>query len=276
MNHETADAVEQEVLNRAETLALDLARQAGVLIRDRLYDDREILHKGRVDIVTDADQAAELVIAGGITAAFPDHRLIAEEGARGNESSSYGWVIDPIDGTTNYAHRLPQFAVSIALEFHGEPVIGVVYDPMRDELFHARIGRGAFVNDRPIHVSGTADLIASLLASGFSYNIEERPMSYALWIDINDQAQGLRRAGAAALDICYVAAGRLDGYFEKPVNAWDIGAGAIIVLEAGGRLSALDGTPFGLYDRTICATNGIIHDELVGAIQKTLSETSVT
>lgn len=269
---DTPALLDQELLARAEAKAIELAREAGTLIKDRLYDERDVTMKGRVDLVTDADQAAERIIAGGLTSSFPDHRLIAEEGARGNDTSPYGWVIDPIDGTTNYAHRLPQFAVSIALEYLGDPVLGVVYDPMRDELFRARIGGGAFVNDRPIHVSDTNELIASLLASGFSYNIEERALSYALWMDINNQAQGLRRAGAAALDICYVAAGRLDGYFERPVNAWDIGAGAIIVLEAGGRLSSLEGEAFGLYDRTITATNGRIHDQLVDAIRTTISQ----
>ena len=265
-----ANGPDSTVLDRAESVAIALAREAGLMIRDRLEDERAITHKGAVDLVTDADHASEVIVAGGLSKAFPDHRLIGEEGSRGSESSPYGWVIDPLDGTTNYAHRYPHFAVSIALEFKGAPVLGVVYDPMRNELFHAKLGSGAFVNDRPIHVSETTDLIQSLLASGFSYVIAERETSFALWKEINNTAQGVRRDGAAALDMCYVAAGRLDGYYERPVNAWDIGAGAIIVLEAGGRLSSLEGATFGLYDREVTATNGKIHDELVGQILRTL------
>jgi myo-inositol-1(or 4)-monophosphatase len=253
-------------------VALKIAREAGVMIRNRLFDERAVTMKGSVDLVTDADHASEEILAGGLRDAFPEHRLIGEEGSRGSESSRFGWVIDPLDGTTNYAHRYPHFAVSIALEFDGEVILGVVYDPMRDELFHARIGQGAFINDTPIHVSETNQLIGALLASGFSYIIEERTHSFALWKEINNTAQGVRRDGAAALDMCYVAAGRLDGYFEKPVNAWDIGAGAIILLEAGGKLTSLEGGPFRLYDREVTATNGKIHDELVSVIRKTLGD----
>jgi myo-inositol-1(or 4)-monophosphatase len=269
---ETTPGPDELLLDRAEAVALKLAREAGELVRDRLDDVRAVTMKGSVDLVTDADQASEEIIAGGLREAFPDHRLIGEEGSRGSESSRYGWIIDPLDGTTNYAHRYPVFAVSIGLEFDGEVVLGAVFDPMRDELFHARVGRGAFINDTPIRVSETDELISSLLASGFSYIVEERTHSFALWQAINNAAQGVRRGGAAALDICYVAAGRLDGYFERPVNAWDIGAGAIILLEAGGKITGLEGGPFGLYDREATATNGKIHDELVGTIRKTLGD----
>jgi myo-inositol-1(or 4)-monophosphatase len=277
----TADNVKPEspdsrVLDDADATAIALAREAGALIRDLLHLDRAITHKGMVDLVTDADHASEEIVAGGLSTAFPEHRLIGEEGSRGRETSPYGWLIDPIDGTTNYAHRYPHFAVSIALEFHGEPVLGVVYDPMRDELFRARLGGGAYLNDEPIRVSATSDLIQSLLATGFSYNISERAAGYALWTDINSIAQGVRRDGSAALNMCYVAAGRLDGYFERPVNAWDIGAGAIIVREAGGTLTNLDGAPFGLYDNQVIATNGRIHTELTDRIQSVISALGVT
>jgi myo-inositol-1(or 4)-monophosphatase len=272
----TPSTPDNQVLDRAEETAIMLAREAGALIRDLLHQDRAITHKGMVDLVTDADHASEEIVAGGLSAAFPEHRLIGEEGSRGRETSPYGWLIDPIDGTTNYAHRYPHFAVSIALEFHGEPVLGVVYDPMRDELFWARLGGGAFLNDEPIRVSATTDLIQSLLATGFSYNIAERTAGYALWTDINSIVQGVRRDGAAALNMCYVAAGRLDGYFERPVNPWDIGAGAIVVREAGGTLTNLDGEPFGLYDNQVIATNGLIHDELTDRIQSVITTLDVT
>jgi myo-inositol-1(or 4)-monophosphatase len=264
-------SLDQAILDRAEETALRLALEAGTLIRDRLYDERDVVLKGAVDLVTDADEASEAIVGGGIREAFPDHRLIGEEGTRGAADSAWGWIIDPIDGTTKYAHRYPHFCVSIGLEFEGAPVLGVVYDPMKDEVFRARIGQGAFLNDRPLRVSTTPTLIQSLLATGFSYTISERGPAYALWAEINSHAQGVRRDGSAALDMCYVAAGRLDGYFEQPVNSWDIGAGAIIVLEAGGRVTATDGGPLGLYDNQMVATNGHIHDELVDRIRLSLA-----
>jgi myo-inositol-1(or 4)-monophosphatase len=269
--HVTPVSPDVSVLDLAEETAIALAREAGTLIRDLLFRVRAVTHKGTVDLVTDADHASEVIVAGGLSKVFPDHRLIGEEGSRGSETSPYGWIIDPIDGTTNYAHRYPHFAVSIGLEFDGQPVLGVVFDPMRDELFRARLGAGAFVNDTRIRVSETSELIQSLLATGFSYNIAERTAGYALWTAINSVAQGVRRDGAAALDMCYVAAGRLDGYFERPVNPWDIGAGAIIVLEAGGTLTNLDGSEFGLYDEQVIATNGHIHRELTERIQDTIA-----
>jgi myo-inositol-1(or 4)-monophosphatase len=275
-NTESFASPDTDLLDRAEETATALAREAGQLLKSLLHQERAVTHKGTVDLVTDADQASEEIVAGGIRAAFPEHRLIGEEGARGSETSDYGWVIDPLDGTTNYAHRYPHFAVSIGLEYRGRPVLGVVYDPMKDELFHAREGRGAFVNGAPLRVSAIPDLILSLLASGFSYNINERAASYALWTDINSLAQGVRRDGSAALDMCYVAAGRLEGFYEKPVNAWDIGAGAIIVREAGGFLTNLDGSEFDLYAREVVATNGLIHEELLGQISKTIASLDLT
>jgi myo-inositol-1(or 4)-monophosphatase len=202
---------------------------------------------------------------------FPDHRLIGEEGSRGSGDSPWGWVIDPLDGTTNYAHRYPHFAVSIGLEYKGEPVLGVVYDPMREETFHAVKGGGAFVNAIPLHVSDIDQLIDALLTTGFSYQIAEREESFKVWPVINNTAQSVRRDGSAALNMCYVAAGRLEGFYELPVNAWDIGAGTIIVREAGGTVTNYDGSPFGLYDRQVIATNGLIHDQLVRGIQDTLA-----
>jgi myo-inositol-1(or 4)-monophosphatase len=259
------------LLERAMQTAQQLAHAAGTLLRDKLHQPRSVSHKGQVDLVTDADKASELLIAGGLREAFPDHRLIGEEGSRGSGDSPWGWVIDPLDGTTNYAHRYPHFAVSIGLEFEGEPVLGVVCDPMREETFHAIKGRGAWVNDTPITVSDIDALIDALLATGFSYQIAERSESYHLWTVINNTAQGVRRDGSAALNMCYVAAGRLEGFYELPVNAWDIGAGAIIVREAGGIVTNYDGSPFGLYDRQVIATNRLIHDQLVRGIQDTLA-----
>jgi len=251
--------------------ALYLAHRAGPLLREKLHEPRSVTHKGQVDLVTDADRASEILVATGLREAFPDHRLIGEEGSRGATDSPWGWVIDPLDGTTNYAHRYPHFAVSIGLEYEGEPVLGVVYDPMRDETFRAVKGAGAFVNATPLHVSDIDQLIDSLLTTGFSYQIAERDESYQLWPIINNNAQSVRRDGSAALDMCYVAAGRLEGFYELPVNAWDIGAGAIIVREAGGTVTNYDGSPFGLYDGQVIATNGHIHTQLVDIIQQSLA-----
>jgi myo-inositol-1(or 4)-monophosphatase len=270
-SHNQEQQVDHELLDRAMTVALNLAHEAGTLLREKLDLPRSVTHKGQVDLVTDADQASEIIVANGLREAFPDHRLIGEEGSRGSVNSPYGWVIDPLDGTTNYAHRYPHFAVSIGLEFLGEPVLGVVYDPMREEVFQAIRGRGALLNGRPIAVSTIDTLIDALLATGFSYQIEERHNSYVVWTAINNTAQGVRRDGSAALNMCYVASGRLEGFYELPVNAWDIGAGAIIVREAGGTVTNYDGSAFGLYDRQVVATNGHIQDQLIAGIREALT-----
>jgi myo-inositol-1(or 4)-monophosphatase len=216
------------------------------------------------------------LIAGRIREAFPRHRLIGEEGARGAQSGDaepmpFGWVIDPLDGTTNFAHGYPHFAVSIALEHEGDPVLGVVFDPMRDELFVAERGDGATLNGEPISVSTSRELIVSLLATGFPYDLSRRGPSNALWDAFNGRCQGVRRDGSAALNLCYVAAGRLDGFWEQPLQAWDIGAGALLVREAGGTVTALDGGPFDLYDHQVLATNGHLHEPMREIIASTLA-----
>jgi myo-inositol-1(or 4)-monophosphatase len=262
-----------DVISRALPFAKSLALEAGALLRSYQESGFAIQHKGTVDLVTDADKASETLIAGRICEVWPDHRLIGEEGARGSEASDdapFGWIVDPLDGTTNFAHRYPHFAVSICLEHLGEPVVGVVYDPMKDELFAAAQGLGATLNDRPLKVSATTSLQQALLATGFSYDIAERSESSALWTTFNNGTQGLRRAGAAALDISYVAAGRLDGYFERPVNAWDIGAGVVLVREAGGTVTSLEGDPFDLSRREIVAANPLLIDQIHRLVAVTL------
>ncbi len=260
----------------ARDLAVELAREAGALLRGHVARVREIDHKGTIDLVTEADRASEALIAGRIREAFPRHRLIGEEGARGvpaveGEAMPYGWVIDPLDGTTNFAHGYPHFAVSIALEYEGEPILGVVYDPMRDELFVAEQGQGATLNGEPIRVSTSRELIGSLLATGFPYDLSRRGPSNALWDAFNCRCQGVRRDGAAALNLCYVAAGRLDGFWEQPLQAWDVGAGAILVREAGGTVTALEGGRFDLYDHQVLATNGHLHAPMLEIISATLA-----
>jgi myo-inositol-1(or 4)-monophosphatase len=259
----------------ARQLAIDLARQAGALLRDRLDVPREVQHKGTIDLVTDADRASETLITTGIRGVFPDHRLVGEEGARGAAEngegpSPYGWLIDPLDGTTNFAHRYPHFAVSIALEQLGSPILGVVYDPMRDEMFVGEHGEPSLLNDRPITVSDTQVLLASLLATGFPYDLAKRRESNALWQAFNGSAQGVRRDGAAALNLCYVAAGRLDAYWERPVQPWDMAAGVVIVRGAGGIITSLEHDEHDVYSNEVVATNGHLLGEVRGLIRTTL------
>lgn len=270
----------ETTLDRGLTLATDLVVKAGAILRDRLDDERQVSHKGIVDLVTDADHASEALIWAGLKAVFPDHRMTGEEGSVGADVSMaeqpFGWVFDPLDGTTNYAHRYPHFAVSICLEYNGEPVVGAVYDPMRDELFAARKDHGATLNGVPISVSATGSLQHSLLASGFSYDLSDRAAQMVLWEHFNNAARGVRRDGAAALDLCWVANGRLDGYWERPVQSWDMGAGVIIVREAGGIVSALEHDGFDLYTPEALAANPVIHRQMRDAIANALIGTEIT
>lgn len=263
-------SLDQAMLDQAFTLAVDLAQEAGAILRDRLLDVRSVEMKGSVDLVTDADRASETLISTGLRSTFPDHRMTGEEGSVGADlpvdEQPWGWTFDPLDGTTNYAHRYPHFAVSICLEYRHEPVMGVVYDPMRNELFAARQGQGATLNGTPIAVTACEDLRSALLASGFSYDINDRPRQFREWEVLNNAARGVRRDGAAALDMCWVAAGRLDGYWERPVCSWDVGAGSIIVREAGGLVTAIDGSPYDLYGHEIMATNPRLHTRLSEAV----------
>jgi myo-inositol-1(or 4)-monophosphatase len=261
--------VERIDLDRARTLAVDIAREAGALLRGKL-GAVTVDFKSTVDLVTDADRASEALIAARISSVFPDHALVGEEGTRGPtgdiDRRGYSWIFDPLDGTTNYAHGYPHFAVSIALEQAGETLIGVVYDPMRDELFEATRGGGATLNGAPMGVSSTAELIRSLLATGFSYDLTARAENLAMWNAFLNICQGTRRDGAAALNLTYVAAGRLDGFWERPLNPWDIAAGALIVKEAGGAVSAFDGGMFDPFDREVVASNSVIHNVMLEVI----------
>jgi myo-inositol-1(or 4)-monophosphatase len=255
-------------LTEAHVFAVELARRTGAKLRERFTEARSIEHKGTIDIVTDADTAAETMIAGAIRERFPDHRLLAEEGATGanDGTSPYRWVVDPLDGTTNFAHYYPHFAVCIGLERDGELLVGAVYDPMRDEMFEAARGRGARLNGAPVHVSQRSELITSLLASGFPYDLDAREASNRLWVRFNDQTQGVRRDGAAALNIVYVAAGRLDGYWERPVMPWDKAAACLVAMEAGATVTGLTGQPFDVDDNGVTVANPELHSLMVAEI----------
>ncbi|MDQ4044295.1 MAG: inositol monophosphatase [Chloroflexota bacterium] len=260
--------MDRDLITEARMFAVDLARETGVMLRQHFSEARDIEHKGTIDIVTDADRAAETLIATAIRERYPEHRLLAEEGATAAEdgASPYRWVVDPLDGTTNFAHHYPHFAVCIGLEREGELLVGAVYEPMRDEMFEAAKGQGARLNGQPIHVSRRSELIASLLASGFPYDLSAREVSNRLWVRFNDQCQGVRRDGAAALNIVYVAAGRLDGYWERPVMPWDKAAACLVAMEAGAIVTGLTGEPFDVDDLGATVANPELHAVMVSEI----------
>ena len=247
-------------------IATEAALAAGVVLQDYLGKlEDAITEKGRPgDLVTAADKASEQVILQVLRRHFPQHSILAEEsGKLGNQDNEFLWAIDPLDGTTNYAHQYPCFAVSIGLLIHGVPKVGVIYDPFRDELFRAAAGLGATRNRRPIQVSQTTELGKSLLVSGFAYDRRETAdNNYAEFCHLTHLTQGVRRDGAAALDLAYVACGRVDGYWERGIAPWDVVAGIILVQEAGGNVTAYDGTPINIDSGRILATNGHIHKQL--------------
>lgn len=255
-------------------LARLLARQAGGLQRARYETDLTIATKSRaIDLVTEVDRACEALIVEGIGATFPGDAILAEEGGRGAEdgagrSTPFRWIIDPLDGTTNFAHGFPRFCVSIGIEHDGERAVGVVYDPLLDECFEAAKGRGAWLGDRRLAVSRESELARGLFATGFAYDVHDAiDDNLAAFARVVKTARGIRRDGSAALDLCYVAAGRVDGYWESKLNPWDVAAGFLIVEEAGGRLSGANGGKIDPSGRDVVATNGRVHEALLAAIR---------
>ena len=251
-------------------VAVDAARAAGRLLRDELSGARRIAYKGSpTNLVTEMDQRAEALILERLRGAFPDDAILAEEHGAAAGRSGRRWIVDPLDGTTNYAHGVPVFGVSIALEEAGRPVLGVVYDPTRDELFVGERGAGATLNDVPIRVSATATIGESLLVTGFPYDIRETTdTNLKEYAAMSLRAQAVRRLGSAVIDLAYVACGRFDGFWELRLGPWDVAAGAVLVEEAGGRITGIDGGALDLDAPTLLATNGIIHDAMLTALKE--------
>ncbi len=251
-------------------VATEAVLAAGAILQDYWGNLEAIEEKGRPgDLVTEADKAAEAVVLQLLHRHVPDHKILAEEsGQLGNQESAYLWAIDPLDGTTNYAHQYPASAVSVGLMIDGIPQVGAIFDPFREELFRAAKGLGATRNRRTIRVSDTATLEKSLLVTGFAYDRRQTTdNNYAEFCHLTHLTQGVRRSGSAALDLAYVACGRLDGYWERGLSPWDIAAGIVLVEEAGGTVTAYDRSPLNISSGRILATNGLLHISLSQALQ---------
>jgi myo-inositol-1(or 4)-monophosphatase len=230
------------------------ARRAGEVLARKFNEVRTVEYKGGIDLVTDADRASEAVLLEHIRKHFPSHEILAEESGQ-TQGQGFRWVVDPLDGTTNYAHRVPHFAVSVGVEGPDGLLAGVVYDPMRNELFSAAKGHGATLNGVPIRASATAKLIEAMLCTGFPYDVHQNPEGpLGLFSKLLLKARAVRRMGSAALDLAYVAAGRWDGFFEFSLKPWDIAAGALLVSEAGGSITRIDGGTLSLSQGDVLAS----------------------
>lgn len=248
--------------------AIHAAREAGKLQIRMRQNDLEIEKKGDVNLVTQADRDSEALIRKIIFEKFPDHSFIAEEGTESHQKSKYLWIVDPLDGTTNYAHSFPVWCVSICLLENLKPIVGCVYNPNLDELFTAEKGRGSYLNNKKIAKSKTSKLSDSLLATGFPYDIRESSgTNLREFARFSLAAQAIRRAGSAALDLSYVACGRFDGFWEFKLSPWDIAAASLMASESGCRLSNWTGGPFDIFSGEVLATNGLIHDEMIAVLK---------
>jgi len=249
-----------------------IAREAGALLMGYFHQGLKIEYKGDADLVTAADRASEALIRDRVSKQFPSHDVLGEEQGLKDSGSEYRWYVDPLDGTTNFAHGFPVFCVSLALEHRtgneGKRIAGVVYDPTRDELFSAEQGKGAQLNGKPIHVSKIAQLKECLVSTGFPSHKRHKNPNIFFYHQITLRTHGVRRAGSAALDLCNVASSRFDGFWEFNLNPWDTAAGVLIVEEAGGKVSRFDGSAFQLDSRETLASNGLVHDALVHEFQE--------
>ena len=262
-----------------------IAREAGALLLQYFHQGLKIEYKGDADLVTAADRASEALIRERISQQFPSHDVLGEEQGLNDTGSDYRWYVDPLDGTTNFAHGYPVFGVSMALEHRvlehqaldqERRIAGVVFDPTRDELFTAERGKGAHLNGKPIRVSRASELKECLLATGFPSHKRHQNPNIHFYHQITLRTHGVRRAGSAALDLCNVACGRFDGFWEFNLNPWDTAAGVLIVEEAGGKVSRFDGSPFELDSRETLASNGLVHDALLHEFQEIFAGRGLT
>jgi myo-inositol-1(or 4)-monophosphatase len=254
-----------EMLQKAEVIV----RRAGAVLKEGYGNVRHIQQKGAIDLVTEFDVRSEEIIISALQKEFPDHAILAEESGLNATISDYQWVIDPLDGTTNFAHGIPIFAVTIALLKNKTPIVGVVYDPLRDEMFSAEEGQGATLNNSPIHVSSQADLGQAVISTGFPYDLRTNPRNnLAQFVQFQFRTQAVRHVAAAALDCTWTAMGRLDGYWEYGTKQWDVGAGALIVREAGGHVTSAEGGENFLEDETIVVSNRLLHEPMLRVLRE--------
>lgn len=250
---------------------MQIAREAGEILVQKL-GTAKVSTKGDIDLVTEADLASEALIIERIKSYYPQHGILAEESGEavlvGGKQSEWKWIIDPLDGTTNYAHGYPCFCVSIALERAGELQLGVIYDPMRDEMFAAERGQGATLNNRKIKVSDVDLLSQAMMCTGFPYNVRERPDFARDFTNFTMQAQAVRRDGSAALDLAYIACGRFDGFWEDGLNPWDTAAGVLLIHEAGGRVTDFQDRPLNIYTAKVVTSNGLIHSDILRVLNQ--------
>jgi len=258
-------------VEKLKDFAISLARDAGNILREK-FDSQHVIHyKGEINLVTEADKMSEDLIIASINKNFPEHGILSEESPAQNSQAKQRWIIDPLDGTTNYAHGYPVFCVSIALENEGVIVLGVIYDPLRDDMFVAERGQGASLNGKKLKVSKTATLSRSLLATGFPYDIrvsKDNNLNHFNLMAL--EAQAIRRAGAAALDIAYLAAGRFDGFWELKLMPWDMAAGCLMVEESGGVISDISGGNWDISSPNVLVSNGLIHEQMIRVFKTNL------
>jgi myo-inositol-1(or 4)-monophosphatase len=251
----------------------NLARQAGAILRAGYDKEHQVGYKGVIDLVTEVDHQSEKFLLGEVQKDFPDHHIFSEESGVIQGNDEHVWYIDPLDGTVNYAHGVPIFCVSIAYAFHSDLLLGAVYDPMRDEMFLAERGKGSFLNGKPLHISSATELQKSLLVTGFPYNAWNTPQdNFANFVRFGKLTQGVRRLGSAALDLCYVAAGRFDGFWEISLNPWDVAAGGLISEEAGARVTNIAGqADYISPPQSVVASTPGIHAYMIDELQKSVN-----
>jgi myo-inositol-1(or 4)-monophosphatase len=252
--------------------AVEIARESGVLLAELFTQPQEITYKRRSDLVTVADRRSEALIVERLRSSFPDHGIVAEEGGGQAGPSDYCWYVDPLDGTTNFAHGYPVFCVTLGLACRGEVIAGVVYDPTRNDLYTAERGAGAYLNGRRLQVSRTENLSECLVATGFPPFATNHELNIQFYFRFTELSHGIRRAGSAALDLCSVAAGRFDAFWELKLNPWDKAAGSLLVAEAGGRMSDIQGRPFNLLGDEVFASNGRVHDQMLEVFAEIMAQ----